>query len=64
MLEDTPWLGKHHGNSGKYSYYWTKALPTVTRLWTFVVFLLVSFLCLGYLFWIAHQKEKKEQKNK
>jgi hypothetical protein len=34
------------------------------KLWLFLVFVLVSFLCLGYVFWIVMEKEKKEQKNK
>jgi hypothetical protein len=39
-------------------------LSLPSKLWLFLVFVLVSFLCLGYVFWIVMEKEKKEQKNK
>jgi hypothetical protein len=39
-------------------------LSMQTKLWVFLVFILVSFLCLGYVFWIVVEKEKQEQKDK
>ena len=35
-----------------------------TRLGIFVVFVVVSLLCLGYDFAVVVEKEKQEQKNK
>ena len=35
-----------------------------TRIWLLVVFFVVSFICIGYVFWIAADKDRKEQKNK
>jgi hypothetical protein len=40
------------------------ALPTPYRIGIFVVFVIISFTCLGYIFWIVVEKERKEQKIK
>ena len=34
------------------------------RLWVLIMFLIVSVLCVAYVFWIVVQKERKEQKTK
>eukprot|EP00539_Tryblionella_compressa_P010755 CAMPEP_0178793078 /NCGR_PEP_ID=MMETSP0745-20121128/8876_1 /TAXON_ID=913974 /ORGANISM="Nitzschia punctata, Strain CCMP561" /LENGTH=67 /DNA_ID=CAMNT_0020451331 /DNA_START=121 /DNA_END=324 /DNA_ORIENTATION=+ len=39
-------------------------LSVRTKVWLFVIFVAVSFLCLGYVFWIVVEKERKEQKDK
>jgi hypothetical protein len=39
-------------------------LSLETKLGLFVVFILVSFMCLGYVFWIVMEKEREEQKRK
>ena len=39
-------------------------LPIQSKLWLLVGFVLVSFLCIGYVFWVVTEKERTEQKNK
>jgi hypothetical protein len=39
-------------------------LSTESRMWLLVVFVLVSFACMGYVLWIVMEREKREQKKK
>ena len=39
-------------------------LPLQTKMWLLVVFIVVSLLCIGYVFGIVKEEDRKEQKNK
>jgi flagellar basal body-associated protein FliL len=50
--------------------FWSKhgdQVPEISlegKMWLLVALVVGTFACLGYVFWLVIEKEKKEQKNK